>query len=212
LPIMTLQQLSKCPLNIPVATSWLLADLGEAKGRQELYTGREPERLRVLREHALIESAISSNRIEGVVVEQARVEQVVLGRSVLKDRDEQEVRGYREALSWIHENHRSIRISAETILRLHFLSHGQTGDAGQFKVKDSDIIEKYPDGRTRVRFKPCRRRRRQAAWTSSSACGRITGASNGRRRQSPWPRPTSIFCTSIRSAMGTGVCRACCCY
>ena len=150
---MTLQQLSKCPLNIPVATSWLLADLGEAKGRQELYTGREPERLRVLREHALIESAISSNRIEGVVVEQARVEQVVLGRSVLKDRDEQEVRGYREALSWIHENHRSIRISAETVLRLHFLSHGQTGDAGQFKVKDSDIIEKYPDGRTRVRFK-----------------------------------------------------------
>ena len=150
---MTLQQLSKRPLSVPVATSWLLADLGEAKGRQELHTRREPERLRVLRQHALIESAISSNRIEGVVVQPARVEQVVLGRSLLTDRDEQEVRGYRDALQWIHENHKSIQVSAETILRLHFLSHGKTGDAGQFKVKDSDIIEKYPDGRSRVRFK-----------------------------------------------------------
>ena len=150
---MTLDRLSKRPLNIPVATSWLLADLGEAKGRQDLHSRREPERLRVLRQHALIESAISSNRIEGVVVEQARVEPVVLGRSPLMDRDEQEVRGYRDALSWIHENHGSIRISAATILRLHFLSHGQTGDAGQFKVKNSDIIERYPDGRARVRFK-----------------------------------------------------------
>ena len=53
---MTLQQLSARRLNIPVATSWLLADPGEAKGKQDLYSKREPERLRVLREHALIES------------------------------------------------------------------------------------------------------------------------------------------------------------
>jgi Fic family protein len=150
---MTIDQLARRPLSIPIATSWLLADLGEAKGRQDLHSGREPERLRVLRQHALIESAISSNRIEGVVVEQARVEQVVLGRSHLTNRDEEEVRGYREALSWIHENHASIRISAETILRLHWLSHGKTGDARQFKLKDSDIIERHPDGRLRVRFK-----------------------------------------------------------
>src|SRR2546430_17521533 len=102
---MTLQQLSARPLNIPVATSWLLADLAEAKGKQDLHFRREPERLRVLREHALIESAVPSNRIEGVVVEQSRVEQVVLGRARLTDRDEQEVRGYREALTWIHEKH-----------------------------------------------------------------------------------------------------------
>src|SRR5258708_4194290 len=150
---MTLQQLSQRPLNIPVATSWLLADLGEAKGRQDLHTRREPERLRVLREHALIESAVSSNRIEGVVVKQSRVEQVVLGRARLTDRDEEEVRGYREALTWIHSRHVAIPISVETILQLHFLSHGKTGDAGKFKLKNSDIIENYPDGRSRVRFK-----------------------------------------------------------
>lgn len=150
---MTLQLLSQRPLSVPLATSWLLSDLGEAKGRQDLVKKQGPERLRVLLEHALIQSAVSSNRIEGVVVEQGRVEQVVLGRAQLTDRDEQEVRGYREALSWIHENHRSVPVSLDTILRLHFLSHGQTGDAGQFKTTDSDIVEKYPDGRSRVRFK-----------------------------------------------------------
>ena len=150
---MTLRQLSRRPLSVPVATSWLLADLGEARGRQDLHGRRSPEKLRALLQHALIESAISSNRIEGVVVEPARVEQVVLGLSPLRDRDEQEVRGYREALSWIHESHGSIPVSVETVRRLHFLSHGQTGDAGEFKTRDCDIIERYPDGRSRVLFR-----------------------------------------------------------
>jgi Fic family protein len=149
---LTLRQLAARPLNLPVATSWLLAGLGEAKGRQDLHYKREPEQLRTLRQHALVESAISSNRIEGVVISQARLQQVVLGQDRLTDRDEQEVRGYREALTWIHDHHATIPVSVETILRLHFLSHGQTGDAGQFKTRDSDIAEKYPDGRSRIRF------------------------------------------------------------
>src|SRR5437660_2680579 len=108
---MPLQQLSSRPLSVPVATTWLLAGLGEAKGRQDLHTKREPERLRALRQNALVESAVASNRIEGVVVEPARVEQVALGHARLTDRDEQEVRGYREALSWIHADHAAIPIS-----------------------------------------------------------------------------------------------------
>ena len=68
---MTLQLLSQRPLSVPLATSWLLSDLGEAKGRQDLVKKQGPERLRVLIEHALIQSAVSSNRIEGVVVEHA---------------------------------------------------------------------------------------------------------------------------------------------
>jgi hypothetical protein len=150
---MTLQQLSQRPFSVPVATSWLLGDLGEAKGKQDFHRRREPEKLRVLREHAIVESAISSNRIEGVVVEPARVERVVLRRERLTDRDEQEVRGYREALDWIHGNAHAIPVSVDTIRRLHFLCHGQAGDAGQFKTRDGDIIEKYPDGRSRIRFK-----------------------------------------------------------
>ena len=43
-------------------------DLGEARGQQELFTRQAPQRLKTLREHALIESTVSSNRIEGVTV------------------------------------------------------------------------------------------------------------------------------------------------
>jgi hypothetical protein len=54
---------------VPGTTSWYLADISEAKGRQELYKRQLPQRLKALKEHALIESAVSSNRIEGVEVD-----------------------------------------------------------------------------------------------------------------------------------------------
>jgi Fic family protein len=151
--MMSLRQLAGKTQTIPLATSWHLGDLGEARGKQELFTKQSPQKLRVLREHALIESAISSNRIEGVTVDQARIGTVVFGKSRLRDRDEQEVRGYRDALRLIHEQGARLPISEETILRLHRMSHAGSGDAGQYKEKDSDIIEKLPDGRVRVRFK-----------------------------------------------------------
>ena len=149
----TLQLLNHSLQTIPVATSWYLSDLGEARGKQELYTKQSPQKLKVLREHALIESAISSNRIEGVVIDQSRVGTVMFGKSRLRDRDEEAIRGYRNALKLIHEQGSKLPISEATILRLHKLSHVGAGDAGQYKDKDGDIIETYPDGRSRVRFK-----------------------------------------------------------
>jgi len=152
--MMTLRQFSGRPPSIPSATSWYLADLGEARGKQELFTHQSPQRLKVLREHALIESAVSSNRIEGVTVDQARIGTIVFGKPSLRDRDEEEVRGYRDALKWIHEKNAAIPISEETILQLHRMARGQIGDAGRYKEKDGDIIERFADGRERVRFKP----------------------------------------------------------
>ena len=84
----TFQQFEKTIRNIPATTSWYLADLGEARGKQELFTKQSPQKLKVLREHALIESAVSSNRIEGVTVDQKRVGSVVFGKRHLKDRSE----------------------------------------------------------------------------------------------------------------------------
>ncbi|HEX4949867.1 MAG TPA: Fic family protein, partial [Blastocatellia bacterium] len=146
----TLQQLAQQLTTIPLTTSWYLSDLGEARGKQELFTKQAPQKLKVLREHALIESAISSNRIEGVVIDQARVGTVVFGKSRLRDRSEEEIRGYRRALQLIHEQGGKLPISEATILRLHKLSHAGASDAGQYKTKDSDNIETHPDGRVRV--------------------------------------------------------------
>ncbi len=151
--MMTLKLFTSKPETVPTTTAWYLTDLGEARGKQELFTRQAPQKLRALKEHALIESAVSSNRIEGVTVEQSRVRPVILGRAHLRDRDEEEVRGYRNALKLIHEQGTKLRISEENVLMLHKLIRGEIWDAGRYKDKDSDIIEKYPDGRVRVRFK-----------------------------------------------------------
>ncbi len=74
----TLKLFSAQNLSIPASTSWYLADLGEFRGKQELYTQQSPQRLKRLREHALIESAVSSNRIEGVSVDPSRVRDVLV--------------------------------------------------------------------------------------------------------------------------------------
>lgn len=90
-----------------------MADLGEAHGKQELFTKQAPQKLNVLREHALIESAVSSNRIEGVTVDEARIRTIILGKPHLRDRNEEEVRGYRNALKFIHEQGLKMPVSKE---------------------------------------------------------------------------------------------------
>lgn len=147
----TLQQFENELNEVPATAAWYIGDLGEARGKQEIFTRQSQQKLKVLRQHALIESAVSSNRIEGVMVDQDRVKAVVLGRSALRDRDEEEVRGYRNALKWIHE--KKPAITEKTIKELHRLARGRVGDGGQYKTKDSDIIERYTDGSYRVRFK-----------------------------------------------------------
>jgi Fic family protein len=140
--------------DIPAAIGWYLADLGEARGKQELFRRQSPQTLKVLREHAIIESAVSSNRIEGVTVDQSRVRAVLFGKSQLRDRNEEELRGYRNALRLIHEEHRAQAVSIETIRELHRIARAGIGDAGEFKTKDSDIIDRYSNGSVRVRFRP----------------------------------------------------------
>jgi Fic family protein len=120
---------------------------------QELFTRQAPQRLKALREHALIESAVSSNRIEGVIVEPRRVRELILGQPLLRDRDEEELRGYRNALTLIHQGTTGLEVSDATIRELHRMTRGEIWDAGLYKEKDIDVIERYPDGNERVRFR-----------------------------------------------------------
>jgi len=61
--------------------------------------------------------------------------------------------GTGQALALIHEQGAELPVSEETILRLHRLTRGEIWDAGKYKEKDGDIIEEFPDGRSRARFK-----------------------------------------------------------
>lgn len=149
----TLSQFLASAPAVPATAVWHLTDLAEFKGRQELFTRQAPQRLKSMRERALIESAVSSNRIEGVQIDASRIATVVFGRRYLQNRDEEEVRGYRNALALIHEGASDLPMTTETVLKLHRMTRGVIWDAGRFKERDGDIIERYPDGRERVRFR-----------------------------------------------------------
>jgi len=149
----TFRQLARRPETIPAVAAWYLSDIGESRGRQDLFSRQVPQRLRALREHAVVESAVSSNRIEGVEVEPSRVAEVVLGCGQIRDRNEEELRGYREALAIVHQQGKALAVSEETIRHLHRLTRGDIWDAGLYKEKESDIVERFPDGRFRVRFR-----------------------------------------------------------
>jgi len=151
--MMTLKLLMGPDQTIPASISWYLADIGEAKGKQGLFVKQSPQRLKALKEHALIESAVSSNRIEGVEVDRKRIGTIIFGKQILHDRSEEGVRGYREALNQIHERYSQLSITEKTIRDLHRLTRNYVWDGGKYKEKNSDIIERYADGTSSIRFK-----------------------------------------------------------
>ena len=90
-------------LRLTAANGATLAALASHQGRQELVLRRRPEALEALRTVALVESSESSNRLEGIAVPRARVEGLVLKAAEMRNRSEQEVAGYRDALVLIHK-------------------------------------------------------------------------------------------------------------
>lgn len=138
---------------VPMSTNWLLNDLAEAKGKQELYTRQSPQMLKALREMALVQSVESSNRIEGVTVAADRLRSLVLGHARPKDRSEQEIAGYRRALHLIHTKAADLAITPDLLRRFHRLCQEGSGDAGQFKKVDNEVIELQPGAAPIIRFK-----------------------------------------------------------
>jgi Fic family protein len=168
-----------------LGTSWLLASCMEARGKQDLWIRQKPEVLRVLREQAIIQSAESSNRIEGVTVSPARLRPVVIGRAKPRDRSEEELAGYRRALDWIFSRKQVVLVTPGLIRKLHAFAHGgATGDAGEWKKRDNEIIEILPTGERKIRFIPTsaklRKRPRQSI-CSAATTGRLYRATQSHR-------------------------------
>ncbi|MBM4311587.1 MAG: Fic family protein [Deltaproteobacteria bacterium] len=138
---------------VPMGTNWLLNDIAEAKGKQALYTQQSPHMLKALREMALVQSVESSNRIEGVTVAPERLRPLVLGNARPKDRSEEDIAGYRRALNLIHSEADTLHITPDLLCRLHGLCQEGSGDAGQFKRFDNEIIELQPGAAPLIRFK-----------------------------------------------------------
>ena len=132
-----------------------LRAIGEFQGKQKLYYEQSPEILKNLQRVAEIESTESSNRIEGITAPYERIEALVLKQTAPKNRSEQEVAGYRDALELIHGSAEHMEFTANVILQLHSVIYRYlSGQGGKWKPTDNDIRENYPDGTFRVRFKP----------------------------------------------------------
>ena len=132
-----------------------LRALGEFQGKQQLYRVQLPEVLKGLQKAATIESTESSNRLEGVIISTQRLHALMLKDATPRSRSEQEIAGYRDALNLIHESGKEMPFSEGTIRQLHGLMYRYMPQpGGQWKATNNDIIERQPDGRSRVRFAP----------------------------------------------------------
>lgn len=134
----------------------LVAAIYKEAGKQELYLKQQPEALEKLVEIAKIQSTEASNAIEGIVTTSTRIKQLVEEKTTPRNRDEQEIAGYRDALSIIHENFDVIPLTRNYILQLHKImySHMNNPMAGQTKNVQNYISASYPGGHTEILFTP----------------------------------------------------------
>ncbi len=134
----------------------LIAAIYKEAGKQEMYLKQRPEELEKLVEIAKIQSTEASNAIEGIVTTSTRIKQLVEERTMPKNRDEQEIVGYRDVLNIIHESFDVIPISQNFILQLHKIlySHMNNPMAGKTKSVQNYISATYPDGHVETLFTP----------------------------------------------------------
>ena len=91
-------------------TLGLIAAIYKEAGKQELYLKQRPEELEKLVEIAKVQSTEASNAIEGIVTTNTRIRQLVAEKTTPKNRNEQEIAGYRDVLSVIHESFDAIHV------------------------------------------------------------------------------------------------------
>lgn len=134
----------------------LIAAIYKEAGKQEMYLKQRPEELDKLVEIAKIQSTEASNAIEGIVTTSTRIRQLVEEKTTPKNRDEQEIAGYRDVLNVIHDSFDAIPITKNYILQLHKMlySHMNNPLAGQTKNVQNYISATYPDGHVEVLFTP----------------------------------------------------------
>ncbi|MGO5087522.1 Fic family protein [Oscillospiraceae bacterium LCP25S3_E10] len=134
----------------------LVAAIYKEAGKQELYLKKRPEELEKLVEIAKIQSTEASNAIEGIVTTSTRIRQLVEDKTIPKNRDEQEIAGYRDVLNVIHDSFDTIPISQNYILQLHKIlyNHMNNPMAGRTKSAQNYISASYPDGHVETLFTP----------------------------------------------------------
>ena len=134
----------------------ILTRLHSCRGRQELFIEAEADVFTALLEVAKIQSTGASNRIEGIYTTDERLNALVQEKVKPRNRNEEEISGYRDVLATIHESYEYIAPRPNNILQLHrdLYSFSSSAVSGVYKNSDNIIAEKYADGTETVRFRP----------------------------------------------------------
>ena len=134
----------------------MIGVIHEHKGKQDLFVEANSDELKTLLNIALIQSIDSSNRIEGIYTTDERLKELVEQKTKPKNRSEQEIAGYREVLSTIHESYDYINPTPSVILQMHrdMFSFSDISTKGKFKDSDNIIAEIDTQGNPRTRFTP----------------------------------------------------------
>ena len=134
----------------------LISKIHEYKGKQSYLLDTKKDTLETLLKVAKIQSTSSSNKIEGIYTTDKRINEIVNQKLEPKNRNEEEIAGYRDVLSLIHENFNFIDINQNIILQLHRDLYKYTGYSygGKFKNSQNYIEETNELGEKKIRFTP----------------------------------------------------------
>lgn len=142
-------------IRIPHHVIGIIRQIGEYKGRQELYQKQTPEMLENLRRIAVIQSTESSNRLEGITADRERIRKLLEEKVQPQNRSESEIAGYRDVLNTIHTNSTHIPFNERVVLQLHRDLMKYSGkEGGRWKSVANEIAEIFPDGSKQIRFVP----------------------------------------------------------
>lgn len=134
----------------------ILSKIHEYKGKQELYLTKHEQSLEKLTDLAIIQSTDSSNKIEGIFTSDTRLKQIVEKKIEPRNRNEEEIAGYRDVLKLVHESYKHIDITPNNILNLHnrLYSYSNMSFKGKWKNGDNLITERDTSGNEYIRFRP----------------------------------------------------------
>lgn len=150
----------------------MISAIQELKGEQNLYVKTEEDTLNQLVEVAKIQSTEASNKIEGIFTSNDRLKKLLSNKTTPKSRDEQEIAGYRDVLSSIHENYDYIPIKPSIMLQLHRDLYKFSGKSigGNYKNSDNIIAQEDEFGNKFIRFAPV------PAWETPEAMEKLCQA------------------------------------
>ena len=151
---------------------YMLTQIHEYKGEQNLFIEANPDALAELVEIARIQSTEASNKIEGIYTSDERLRQIVMDKTTPRTRSEEEIAGYRDVLNTIHDNYEHIPVKSSIILQLHrdLYKFGGSESGGKYKTTDNIIEETDSAGNKKVRFRPV------PAWETADSIQKLCDA------------------------------------